>query len=174
MCEGLFHSSHRDHKPDTFSRLAFSCTAPRPILRSPRAVPSLVPGVASAREPSCRGHAAASPATSVLQASRMSFLQVHRRAEDAPILACTAMCQQAHAVPTEGDQPHSSDKQRHLLRCSPFGVSAGSVMIASVMGHLNCSGAAASSSSSSWGIASAGGQCVACASFSRLQNAPVH
>ena len=45
-------------------------------------------------------------------------------------------------------------------------------MIANVMGHLNCSGAAASSSSSSWGIAKAGGQCVACASFSRLPSAP--
>ena len=44
-------------------------------------------------------------------------------------------------------------------------------MIARVMGHLNCSGAAASSSSSSWGIFRAGGQCVACASFSRLHSA---
>ena len=56
----------------------------------------------------------------------------------------------------------------------PFGVRAGSVMIASVMGHLNCSGAAASSSSSSWGTFKAGGQCVACASFSRLHNAQFH
>ena len=56
----------------------------------------------------------------------------------------------------------------------PFGVRAGSVMIASVMGHLNCSGAAASSSSSSWGTFKAGGQCVACVSFSRLHSAEFH
>ena len=41
-------------------------------------------------------------------------------------------------------------------------------MIARVMGHLNCSGAEVSSSSRSWGTFRGGGQCVACASFSRL------
>ena len=73
---GAHHT--RAEKHQTESELASSCTAPRPILQSLHAVPDLVPSVASAMEPLCRGHAAATPATSVLQASHMSFLQVHQ------------------------------------------------------------------------------------------------
>ena len=93
-CEAVLYLQSSGHS--TESGLAFFCTAPRPSLQSLHAVPGWVPGVASSRGPLCRDHAAGSPATSVLQASHMSSLQVDKVSRMASTRAQRS--HQAHGV----------------------------------------------------------------------------